>query len=485
MADYGVTPLGFVRPRMPEIRQEIIDDLRARLRASGLSDDIQTRPDSVIGLLVDTFAERETALWELSEGVYFAMYPGSAVGAQLDRAASFSGVVRQAAVAGNVDVVLYGTSGTVVPAGAQLRNRHTQTVYTLDSATTIGLSAVADATISITTIANSTAYTATINSTAYTYTSDASATMAEIAAGLASALAPSGLTVTQDGASVRVVYDGLTSFTLAVSTNLSVSRVGTPSRVTATDFVSEEIAVNSITEIVTLQSGLSAVDNLVEGVTGNAAETDAELRSRYALGVFRLGAATLEAVRANLLANVPGLSYAYVAENITNAVDAFGRLPHSVHAIVDGGADADVAAELFRVVAAGIDYNGAVSVPVTDSHGTIHAIKFDRPQPVYVWVKVSVTLLPSSEEQFPADGYQQVVRSIVETGNKFGIGMDIVWQRLLASAHKVAGVSTATLTIATGPDAVTPPAPGNYVATNIAIGPAEIGAFDAARVEVL
>ncbi len=45
MADYGVTPLGFVRPRMPEIRQEIIDDLRARLRASGLSDDIQTRPD--------------------------------------------------------------------------------------------------------------------------------------------------------------------------------------------------------------------------------------------------------------------------------------------------------------------------------------------------------------------------------------------------------------------------------------------------------
>ena len=107
MADYGVTPLGFVRPRLPEIRQEIIDDLRARLRASGLSDDIQTRPDSVLGLLIDTFAERETALWELSEGVYFSMYPGSAVGAQLDRAASFSGVVRKSAVAGTVEVVLY------------------------------------------------------------------------------------------------------------------------------------------------------------------------------------------------------------------------------------------------------------------------------------------------------------------------------------------------------------------------------------------
>ena len=54
----GVTPLGFVRPRLPEIRLEITDDLVARLRAVGYAGDIETRPDSLFGLLIDTFATR-------------------------------------------------------------------------------------------------------------------------------------------------------------------------------------------------------------------------------------------------------------------------------------------------------------------------------------------------------------------------------------------------------------------------------------------
>ena len=76
MADYGVTPEGFVRPRLPEIRMEIIEELRRNLRARGLPDDMETRPDSVTGVVIDTFAEREAALWEMGEGVYYAMYPG-------------------------------------------------------------------------------------------------------------------------------------------------------------------------------------------------------------------------------------------------------------------------------------------------------------------------------------------------------------------------------------------------------------------------
>ena len=61
--DYGVLPTGFIKMRLPEIRAAIITDLKQRLLAAGLPADIQTRPDSVLGLLIDTFAEREAALW--------------------------------------------------------------------------------------------------------------------------------------------------------------------------------------------------------------------------------------------------------------------------------------------------------------------------------------------------------------------------------------------------------------------------------------
>src|SRR5690625_7508656 len=105
MADYGVVDIGFVRPRLPELRREIVADLKNRLQSNGFSADIETRPDSLYGLLIDTFAEREAALWETAEQVYYAMYPGSAVGAALDQSVSFAGVERSEAEPSQCNVV--------------------------------------------------------------------------------------------------------------------------------------------------------------------------------------------------------------------------------------------------------------------------------------------------------------------------------------------------------------------------------------------
>lgn len=40
----GVTPYGFVKMRLPEIRQAIAADLKNRLVAAGLDGNIETRP---------------------------------------------------------------------------------------------------------------------------------------------------------------------------------------------------------------------------------------------------------------------------------------------------------------------------------------------------------------------------------------------------------------------------------------------------------
>ena len=138
----GVTPYGFVKMRLPEIRQAIAADLKNRLMAAGLDGNIETRPDSVLGMLIDTFAEREAALWENAEAVYNAMYPQTAAGVSLDRAVSLAGVSRLAAQKAYTRLIFWGAKGTVVPKGAQA-SAENSSLWTTDEAVSITLTAAA------------------------------------------------------------------------------------------------------------------------------------------------------------------------------------------------------------------------------------------------------------------------------------------------------------------------------------------------------
>ena len=137
MAEFGVTPAGFIRKRLADIRPEIIAALRNNLQAAGLSGEIETRPDSVMGILIDTFAEREAALWELSEGIYGATYPSSASGINLDHAVSFTGVTRRGAERARCYALCYGEQGTTIPVGAMVRSLTTQSLWLLAESVTI------------------------------------------------------------------------------------------------------------------------------------------------------------------------------------------------------------------------------------------------------------------------------------------------------------------------------------------------------------
>src|SRR5215469_10561092 len=108
---YGVLATGFTRMRMPEIRLAIINSLQAN---TGVT--FETRPDSITGQFIDTFAEREATMWELAEAVYHAMYPISATGVNLDHSVSFAGVRRLFAERSAVWCVCYGVEDTVIPA---------------------------------------------------------------------------------------------------------------------------------------------------------------------------------------------------------------------------------------------------------------------------------------------------------------------------------------------------------------------------------
>lgn len=478
---YGVTPEGFIKMRLPEIREAIVADIRARLISKGISGDIETRPDSVMGLMIDTFAEREAAQWEMGEGVYYAMYPGSASGVALDRAVSFTGVTRRLPEPSQDYGVLYGNQNTLVPAGSQVRNRVTQNLWETTADATISNLAAVDVTL-VPTVQNSALYRVTIDAVNYDYTSDSSATVAEILAGIVAATVASNVSVSSDGASVTFSDLTGTPFSITQSANLTVSRLGSRAILQTVEDIAEEVAAGDLNSIVTLVTGWNSVTNVGAGTVGRAQETDAELRARYPLGVFRLGAGTLPSLAPNLLANVIGVTSVRVYQNDTDVVED-GRLPHSVHYVVEGGLDSAIAENIYTYKGAGIDTNGAVHVVVDSPEGD-QDIYFDRPERVYVWAKAALTLLPASEESFPADGFQRVANSINATGQALNVGQDVLLQKFMCGIFTTPGIANVNLTFASSTNPAFVPAPGDYTAANITITDLQRANFDLTRIEV-
>lgn len=111
--------------------------------------------------------------------------------------------------------------------------------------------------------------------------------------------------------------DGSTPYSLNVSPLLSITRISSPFIFKSMNYGPIATPLGSLTQIMTPISGWNAITNLIAGVTGRNQETDAELRLRRELS-FRIGGtATVEAIRARLLQDVPGVESVRIIENIT------------------------------------------------------------------------------------------------------------------------------------------------------------------------
>lgn len=484
MADFGVTPAGFIRKRLADIRPEIIAALRNNLQVAGLPGDIETRPDSVLGILIDTFAEREAAVWELAEGVYGAMYPSTASGVNLDNSVSLTGVVREGATSSRGYVVLFGEGGTTVPAGSQLRNVETQEVWQLGDEVRITRSNTARATIGLVGAPAAGTYTIYIDGVPYSYAAGIGESAEQILLGIATAITDATVTVVATDAEVHLTAPAGTGFPLGITPNLRVSGLGSPALAESVSPSTLGAAPDTLTEILTEVSGWTAVTNPSPASSGAVAESDSSLRNRYGTGLYALGGATLRAIIAHVRTQAAGVTNVVAYENTGDYTDMSRRPPHSVHVIAEGGLDVEIAQAIYDAKAAGIDTHGAFAVPVTGALGLQTVVRFDRPVPVYVWIKAAITLLDPSEQAFPDAGLVDIEEGLAAFGGQLEIGDDVVWQSFFRAVYSVPGVAYANLTFATSTDPAIAPAPGAYHAANITIQPQQRAMFDASRVEV-
>lgn len=199
---------------------------------------------------------------------------------------------------------------------------------------------------------------------------------------------------------------------------------------------------NTINLITNPKSGVDTVTNVKAFEGGRNTETDAEFRERYYLSVDFAGGVNIDAIVAEVYESVEAVIAVTGEENDTDEISASGLPPHSIEIVAYGGLDEDVATAIYRRKAAGIETFGNTVVGVVTASGTTKDIRFSRPTPVSVWVKVSGLVTDST---FPLDGIEQIKQCLVSyiganTRGGLNIGQNVICVALPTQVFKVPGV---------------------------------------------
>jgi uncharacterized phage protein gp47/JayE len=242
----------------------------------------------------------------------------------------------------------------------------------------------------------------------------------------------------------------------------------------------------TLTVIAQPVTGWNSVTNPTDAVVGKDAETDPELRTRRESELAASGSSTVDAMRADILRNLPVVTSVSVIENVTDVADSDGRPPHSIEVIARGPdapttADNDaLAAQVFDSLPEGIQAYGTTTRTVVDSQGQPHTIGFTRPtvRPVYLAFDLVINTDPKAGQVYPADGDTQVKAAVAAVGDtNYGPGSDVILRRLEVAVFSVPGVLDITATRA----GFTASPVGTV---NLVIGAREVADIDTGRITI-
>lgn len=474
---FGITPNGFNIKRLQEIKQSIEEDISSRLGA------VDQSPSSLLGNLNSVIAEIASEVWEQLEKTYHNFYPNSAENIGLDNAVLFNGLTRLQPSSSRVETLLIGNQGINVPTGTQLKTNDSGEVFETEIDKIISQGDVLRVKIAIDNIINSHDYTITINSVSHTYTSDASATKEEIIDGLITELSidTSIQTTNLDNDFLQIMaIDRVTPFSCSLSIDMSYEEIGTPVDAIAINKGSIAVPIGTLTLIETPVFGLNAVENITEGISGRETETDNELRLRREESLQILGAATFGAILSRLQNELEDVKSVRLYQNVTDLTDSFGRPPHSIEAVIEGGNDQLIFEKLQEIKGAGIETHGNIIGQVIDSQGVTHVLRFTRPTKKYAFIIYNGVL--SSESTFPPDGKERIKENTLLIGDTFDIGDDYLIQKFYTAVYEVGGVSSVTISIAVTNDPLDTPV---YQSTNINIDFDEVLEFTNDRINFI
>ncbi len=406
---WGLTLLGLNAKSAPEIKLE----LEASLKAGPLGASAGSEPDgsipvaSLAGQLIAILTDGYAGLWDLLLAIYANTDPASATGAALDMLCALTGTTRRAATRSTVTETCTGKPGTILPtarvvtvqvSGTRFLSLAQGTIVALDDWTTLHAYALG-------------ARVTNGSSPARAYLC--------IFAGTSAAYAPGPLTTDPDIVDGTAQWRYLGDGTGAVDVAYAAEVTGVLAAVSGT-----------LSVIGTPVNGWSGAINIADAVKGTDVELDPALRLRRQAELAAEGAGDSNAIRAAVLRVDVGTVNAVVScrvfVNNTILASVDGLPPKSIEVLVLGGLDADIAAVLFAEVAAGIETFGTTSVNVTDSNGDVQVVKFTRPTPVPIYVRVDITYDPAVYPAADIIASGELIKTLVgDYGQAFPVGRSV------------------------------------------------------------
>jgi len=160
----------------------------------------------------------------------------------------------------------------------------------------------------------------------------------------------------------------------------------------AKDVGAVQVQQNTITSQITVIVGVTALNNPnPAGSIGEDEESDADLKLRRNVSLAVGAKNTLDTMSANLL-NIETVTDAYVHENYLSVPDGYGVTAHTMWAIVEGGATADIGQVIYSKKSPGCNMKGTVTENVLRPNGEYFPAQFDRPS--YDAIHIKFTLTP-------------------------------------------------------------------------------------------
>lgn len=466
MSEYGITDKGFVLKRYDTILKEVQADI-----SESLGFDVSQNPQSMLNsALIIPFCDKLAELWEVSQDSYYSKYPSTADGVNLDHAVEFSNVKREPSHKTEYLIHCTAIDGTIIPEGS-LISSITNPAIDLECVADTAVERAACNKISVRALTTSAGtYQIQINNLIATYDATANTTADAILKALQGKInAFEGFTTTYDANDKSLLIEDKVVSKLndiKLSNNLTTKYVVSIVSFDTVEYGDFALPDETITKITSNVTGLQSVTNMVDRIPGRLVETDVELRQDYIRKSYATSSTLTDAIESYILQNVYNTSAARCFENDTDSTDSYGRPPHSIEVVVDGGDETQIARAILATKAGGIDTYGSIVTNVTGEYGDIITIRFSRPEIVYGWIKIELT--PS--ETGVKDDYAEAVRRIIIDNTDLSIGDEFKSQQYIQSIYdEFTTLRFVKITVAKTSSLSTTPtsyAEGNLPATN-------------------
>ena len=438
MSTYGITPEGPNIKRLDTILDEMHDDLSEEWGVN-----TRQNPQSFLNHLLTNVADQFADAWEFGLDIYHSHYPSTAEGVSLDNAAQYGGSTRETAEKSYYPIHCTGRDGTMLAAGTMISSTMNPTTQlTITDTRQITRSAFNRADIKVAALGAGDVYTVAINGAVYSF-SPKELDAVSILNGLADAIKDDDFaeSVDEENELLHIEAKDVTSTNvLVLSENLTTDTV--TSIITFGTVETGDILLPDgvITNIVKADAGLLSVVNRCSYIAGRQEETDAELRQSYADKIFNRSSMMLESIKSAILQNVQGVTSVAPYENPSHEWDEYGRPPHSIEIVVDGGDSTEIAKQILEKKAGGINTFGDVEVVLPGAYDEDITIRFNRPTVIYTWFHLGITL--HRNEAIPPN-YVDLLREVVlENMNALNAGEDVVPQEFVSELYKAcSGIS--------------------------------------------